>query len=156
MSKASEKRELKERAMADLKAQVKPGSLLILRVTHVSRSGMMAHVSCELHTKDGLVNLGWHLEHALGYSAASKYSRDVKVGGCGFSRTLHVADHVAHALGFKLNQSECTRSYIERNGKTVEVRKREKYEDTVTDVRLPDGKVVSTKARKGLLYMQDR
>jgi len=150
MSKAQEKRELKERAMADLKAQVKPGSLLILRVTHVSRSGMLAHVSCELHTKDGLVNLGWHLEHALGYSAASKYSRDVKVGGCGFSRTLHVADHVAHALGFKLNQFDVgVPSHIE-------VRKREKYEDTVTDVRLPDGKVVSTKARKGLLYMQDR
>lgn len=149
MSKASEKRELKERAMANLKAQVKPGSLLILRVTHVSRSGMMRHVSCELHTKEGLVNLGWHLEHALGYRAASKYSRDVKVGGCGFSATLHVADQVARVLRMRLMQSKCIRTYVEHNGKSQEKRKRYPYTWAGIPAAKGDQNALPT------LYMQD-
>lgn len=101
----------KANAITSLKAILKPGSILDVQVVAVSRSGMYAHVTAKHLTKSG----DWlHLE----YNAAKAGAGDVRthdgrntvgVGGCGFSRTLAVADRVAWLIGYKLIQGRPTK-----------------------------------------------
>lgn len=95
-------------ALARLKEMIKPGTVLDVAVVSVSRSGMYAHVSLKFVDRDG----DWrHLE----YNAATAGIGDrrehlgrstIGIGGCGFSRTLEVCDHLARVLNMRLVQGK--------------------------------------------------
>ena len=96
MSKASEKRQEKQNAIDQLKKIIKPGDRIYTMLRHVSRSGMMRHISVFIKDDDGINNITWAVARALEYKRAD--NGGLKIGGCGMDMGFSVVYELSHCL----------------------------------------------------------
>lgn len=96
MNKASEKRAEQAEALAWLRQHVKPGTTVYTVLRHVSRSGMLRHISLLFVESGKIVDISWYVALALEY----KLARDggLKVGGCGMDMGFHLVNSLSYAL----------------------------------------------------------
>lgn len=105
-----------------LRQNVPLGSEVSCILRHVSRSGMLRHISFVITGKDGeILNLTWHMARALQYSLVSgSYHHALKVGGCGMDMGFAVVYSLGRCLfpkGFK--PVEAGKTYG-RNGSPID------------------------------------
>tara|TARA_R100001460_G_scaffold105254_1_gene151680 strand:+ start:370 stop:741 length:372 start_codon:yes stop_codon:yes gene_type:complete len=94
----------KQQALEKLKSWIKKGDTLHTTVRHVSRSGMMRHISVR-HLKatdnpDRPVNISnydYHIARVLDLPEAPNY-QGVKIGGCGMDMGFHLVYSLSRAL----------------------------------------------------------
>jgi hypothetical protein len=89
---------------------LKPGDTVYTILRHVSRSGMMRHVSLYTIKDAGPVYLDYSVACVLGNSLAD---RGVKVGGCGMDVGFHLVYNLSAKLfpegfGMKCEEPGCT------------------------------------------------
>jgi len=75
-------------AIATLRKHLKVGDTVHTVLRHVSRSGMMRHISVVITTPEGPWDVTWHVARILGYRQAD--DGGLKVGGCGMDMGFHV------------------------------------------------------------------
>lgn len=85
----------KERAEAieRLRAAMPPGSTVYTQLQHVSRSGMMRHISVRT-SLEGLHD--WDVAAAVGYSLAPR--EGIKVSGAGMDMGFHLIYNLSYVL----------------------------------------------------------
>ena len=94
----------KQEALEKLKSWIKKGDTLHTTVRHVSRSGMMRHISVRhLKATDNperpvnISNYDYHIARVLDLPEAPNY-QGVKVGGCGMDMGFHLVYSLSRAL----------------------------------------------------------
>ena len=94
----------KQEALEKLKSWIKKGDTLHTTVRHVSRSGMMRHISVKhLKATDNserpvnISNYDYHIARVLDLPEAPNY-QGVKVGGCGMDMGFHLVYSLSRAL----------------------------------------------------------
>ena len=94
----------KQEALEKLKSWIKKGDTLHTTTKHVSRSGMMRHISVKhLKATDNperpvnISNYDYHVARVLDLPEAPNY-QGVKVGGCGMDMGFHLVYSLSRAL----------------------------------------------------------
>ena len=94
----------KQQALEKLKSWIKKGDTLHTTVRHVSRSGMMRHISVRhLKATDNperpvnISNYDYHIARVLDLPEAPNY-QGVKIGGCGMDMGFHLVYSLSRAL----------------------------------------------------------
>lgn len=94
----------KQEALEKLKSWIKKGDTLHTTVRHVSRSGMMRHISVKhLKATDNperpvnISNYDYHVARVLDLPEAPNY-QGVKIGGCGMDMGFHLVYSLSRAL----------------------------------------------------------
>ena len=94
----------KQEALEKLKSWIKKGDTLHTTVRHVSRSGMMRHISVRhLKATDNperpvnISNYDYHIARVLDLPEAPNY-QGVKIGGCGMDMGFHLVYSLSRAL----------------------------------------------------------
>jgi hypothetical protein len=94
----------KQEALEKLKSWIKKGDILHTTVRHVSRSGMMRHISVRhLKATDNperpvnVSNYDYHVARVLDLPEAPNY-QGVKIGGCGMDMGFHLVYSLSRAL----------------------------------------------------------
>lgn len=79
-------------------AHTRGGSPIVYTILrHVSRSGMMRHISLVVNTKsEGLTDITWHVAKILRYPITNGPA--LKVGGCGMDMGFSVVYNLSAAL----------------------------------------------------------
>ena len=97
-------KEEKQEALEMLKEWIKKGDTLHTIVRHVSRSGMMRHISVKhLKATDNperpvnVSNYDYHIARVLDLPEAPNY-QGVKIGGCGMDMGFHLVYSLSRAL----------------------------------------------------------
>jgi len=97
-------KEEKQEALERLKEWIKKGDTLHTTVRHVSRSGMMRHISVKhLKATDNperpvnVSNYDYHIARVLDLPEAPNFA-GVKVGGCGMDMGFHLVYSLSRAL----------------------------------------------------------
>ena len=97
-------KEEKQEALERLKEWIKKGDTLHTTVRHVSRSGMMRHISVKhLKATDNperpvnVSNYDYHIARVLDLPEAPNY-QGVKIGGCGMDMGFHLVYILSRAL----------------------------------------------------------
>jgi|TARA_R100000654_G_scaffold22372_1_gene44652 hypothetical protein len=97
-------KEEKQEALENLKSWIKKGDTLHTTVKHVSRSGMMRHISVRhLKATDNperpvyISNYDYHIARVLDLPEAPNY-QGVKVGGCGMDMGFHLVYSLSRSL----------------------------------------------------------
>ena len=97
-------KEEKQEALERLKEWIKKGDTLHTTVRHVSRSGMMRHISVKhLKATDNperpvnVSNYDYHIARVLDLPEAPNY-QGVKIGGCGMDMGFHLVYSLSRAL----------------------------------------------------------
>lgn len=88
-----------------LKKILKPGSTVYAVLRHVSRSGMMRHISFYTIKKNELRLLDGYIGTLLDLTPAPFPKQGLKVGGCGMDMGFHIVYNLGRALypkGFKV------------------------------------------------------
>ena len=91
----------KEEAIKRLKEEIKKGDTLWTQLNHVSRSGMMRHISVRQIKKD------YPLDWKEGKNRFGGYN-GIKVGGCGMDMGFHLVYTLSKVLyddGYAIKQS---------------------------------------------------
>lgn len=84
----------RDEALAKLREMLPPGTEVYTILRHVSRSGMMRHISLVI-IKDGeLVDITWRASKALDWPMSKDHA--IKVGGCG----MDMGFHLVHSLSY--------------------------------------------------------
>ena len=94
----------KQEALEKLKSWIKKGDTLHTTTKHVSRSGMMRHISVKhLKATDNperpvnVSNYDYHVARVLDLPEAPNY-QGVKIGGCGMDMGFHLVYSLSRAL----------------------------------------------------------
>ena len=94
----------RQEALEKLKSWIKKGDTLHTTVKHVSRSGMMRHISVRhLKATDNperpvnISNYDYHVARVLELPEAPNY-QGVKIGGCGMDMGFHLVYSLSRAL----------------------------------------------------------
>lgn len=83
-------------AIAKLREMLPPGTEVYTILRHVSRSGMMRHISLVI-IKDGeLVDITWRASKALDWPMSKDHA--IKVGGCGMDTGFHLVHSLSYAI----------------------------------------------------------
>ena len=97
-------KEEKQEALERLKEWIKKGDTLHTTVRHVSRSGMMRHISVKhLKATDNperpvnVSNYDYHIARVLDLPEAPNY-QGVKIGGCGMDMGFHLVYSLSRAI----------------------------------------------------------
>ena len=98
MSAAKQHKADQSESIEWLKARIPVGSTVYGTVRHVSRSGMMRHISFFVVDAGEILPISWHLSRALGYRLASENRHALKVGGCGMDMIFSVISNLSYAL----------------------------------------------------------
>jgi len=100
MTKKAEKEAARQEAIAFLKKHIKPGDRVYTSLRHVSRSGMMRHISVliasETDGKPDIFNITGWVGTALDYKRAD--DGGLKVGGCGMDMGFSVVYSLSRVL----------------------------------------------------------
>jgi hypothetical protein len=86
MTKIEQLRQERQEALDKLHEILKPGDTVQTILRHVSRSGMMRHISLR---KEGWGDITWLAATALGYRRDDR-NGGIKVGGCGMDMGFHL------------------------------------------------------------------
>lgn len=86
-------------ALAKLREVLSPGDTVHTILRHVSRSGMMRHISLVIvDPRDGaLFDITWLAAKAL-QEPVDRSSGGIKVGGCGMDMGYHLVYHLSYTL----------------------------------------------------------
>lgn len=98
-----------DEAMRTLKETLKPGDTVFTILRHVSRSGMMRHISLKLLRGDTPQDLTWLAARVLGDTMAPN-NGGLKVGGCGMDMGFHIVFNLSRVVfrdGFKCVGDNC-------------------------------------------------
>ena len=94
----------RQEALEKLKSWIKKGDTLHTTIRHVSRSGMMRHISVKhLKATDNperpvnVSNYDYHIARVLDLPEAPNY-QGVKIGGCGMDMGFHLVYSLSRAL----------------------------------------------------------
>ena len=94
----------RQEALEKLKSWIKKGDTLHTTIRHVSRSGMMRHISVRhLEATDNperpvnISNYDYHIARVLDLPEAPNFA-GVKVGGCGMDMGFHLVYSLSRAL----------------------------------------------------------
>ena len=94
----------RQEALEKLKSWIKKGDTLHTTVKHVSRSGMMRHISVRhLKATDNperpvnVLNYDYHIARVLDLPEAPNY-QGVKIGGCGMDMGFHLIYSLSRSL----------------------------------------------------------
>lgn len=101
-----------------------PGTTIYCTLRHVSRSGMLRHISLHVVKKGTPVSLSWDAARVLGWSLNDGRSHwAIKVDGCGMDMGFHLVNQLSYALhGWKdkgadaIEQSQTGRPFKPRRG----------------------------------------
>lgn len=72
------------------------GDKVYTLLRHVSRSGMMRHISLFVCTQDGLQDITWHVARALQMKRAD--NGGIKISGCGMDMGFELVYQLGHAM----------------------------------------------------------
>lgn len=103
LTNAAGKLAVKNQARDDLRAILTAGDTVYTILRHVSRSGMMRHISVVIKTDDGLRDITGLVSDAI--DNPTNDNGALKVGGCGMDMGFHVVYSLGSAIypeGFKL------------------------------------------------------
>src|SRR6187549_757066 len=98
MSKKALKEQEQREAVAYLQKHLKAGNTVYTVLRHVSRSGMMRHISVKAMINGEITDISWYVAKALDYPLQTDAFNSLKVGGCG----MDMGFHVVHSLSYKL------------------------------------------------------
>ena len=97
-------KEEKQKARESLTAWLKPTNTVFTILRHVSRSGMMRHISLLTFKNNQPILLDYNVSMLMEYPMAKK--EGLKVSGCGMDMGFHLVYELSYALfkdGYKLN-----------------------------------------------------
>ena len=98
-----------EQARNDLRVILKPGDTVYTILRHVSRSGMMRHISTVVKREDGLRDISFLTAKAMGFTI-NRDTGGVKCGGCGMDMGFHLVYELSATLfpdGFGCVGEQC-------------------------------------------------
>lgn len=95
MSTATDER---DRELATMRDIVKPGDTVRTILRHVSRSGMMRHISVVVLDADGPHDRTWSVGKVLDLKLTRDGDNALKVSGCGMDMGFHVVYELSSAL----------------------------------------------------------
>jgi hypothetical protein len=75
-----------------------PGTKVYTVLRHVSRSGMLRHISLFVMHEGDIRPITWSAARVLGYPLASTGHHALKVGGAGMDMGFHVVHSLSYAL----------------------------------------------------------
>ncbi len=94
----SKRKSEREEAITHLRKVLKPGDTIFTVLRHVSRSGMMRHISVlKIESADRILDLDFNASKALGWSRVDK-GDGVKVSGCGMDMGFHIVYSLSQEL----------------------------------------------------------
>ena len=96
MPTKAQQAELLTEAEAQLRAVLRSGDTIYTVLRHVSRSGMMRHISLFVIRDNQPVCLDWQTAQLLGWQLAK--GDGIKVGGCGMDMGFHLVYSLSAAL----------------------------------------------------------
>lgn len=96
MTKKSEKLAEQESARDRLLSMLSPGDTVYTILRHVSRSGMMRHISLKACIDGELVDITWYAAKLMDEKRAD--NGGIKVGGCGVDMGFNLVYNLGHAL----------------------------------------------------------
>ena len=79
-----------------LRSMLKAGDTVYTNLNHVSRSGMMRHISVSIIKDNARINISGYVAKALQYTRANDGS--LKVGGCGMDMGFHIVYCLSRTL----------------------------------------------------------
>jgi hypothetical protein len=85
-----------EAAKQEMRAWLKPGTTLYTQLDHVSRSGMMRHISVKIVEEGEIRDITWHVANVLNEKRTKEGS--IKVGGCGMDMGFSLIYNLSSAL----------------------------------------------------------
>lgn len=94
LSKKAEAEATKQAAITALREMLSPGTTVYTILRHVSRSGMMRHISVIGPESNDIT---WQVARALGDRIDPK-TGGIKVGGCGMDMGFHLVYNLSHRL----------------------------------------------------------
>jgi hypothetical protein len=100
-------------AIERLRALLPVGSAVYCNLRHVSRSGMMRHISFHIATDDGIMDISWLVAKALDYKREDTHGA-LKVGGCGMDMGFHIVNSLSYAIHGMESKGEPTTDHTER------------------------------------------
>lgn len=111
----SEKSKSNQESIERLRVEMPKGSTVYTILRHVSRSGMMRHISVLTVNSTGphsraapdIRQWDFMASEALGWTRAPRSSEGIKCGGCGMDMGFHLVYSLAQVLygdGYALNQ----------------------------------------------------
>jgi hypothetical protein len=95
-------------------SKIKPGDTIYTVLRHVSRSGMMRHISLKAIVDGQIIDITWAAAVAMGDTFTRDNHTALKVTGCGMDLGFNVVYNLSHVLfgkkvdgdaGYALNQS---------------------------------------------------
>ena len=104
MATKKEKEQGKAESIEHLRQILKPGDTVFTKLEHISRSGMMRHISCYVpaveKSRDGerltINDISGYVADAIGYNHTDEWH--IKVNGCGFDAAFDVVYALGRAL----------------------------------------------------------
>jgi len=108
----AEKEQEKQEAIIRLREELKPGDTIYTINRHVSRSGMMRHISCFIVGDDKKI---CEIDWLIARTGLFKRAKDdgLIVGGCGMDMHYHIVYELGRVLypqGFKLAKNQYGRN----------------------------------------------
>ena len=94
-----------EEAKASLRELLRPGDTVNTILRHVSRSGMMRHISLVIKSGDDIRDITWLAAHAMDMRLNGKGQWAIKIGGCGMDMGFAIVYDLGRTLfrdGFKV------------------------------------------------------
>lgn len=85
-----------EAAKEEIRTWLKPGMTLYTQLDHVSRSGMMRHISVKIVEEGEIRDVTWHVANVLDEKRTKEGS--IKVGGCGMDMGFSLIYNLSSAL----------------------------------------------------------
>ena len=91
----------KEREQEEYRAKLReilpPGTTVYTILRHVSRSGMMRHISAVIKTDEGIQDISYWVARAIDEKHSDK-NGGIKMGGCGMDMGFDLVYRLAYAL----------------------------------------------------------
>ena len=100
MAKISEKKERQAEAEEWLHKNLPAGSTVYTILTNVSASGMTRHIKTLAIIDGELIDIGWHIAHALDYRLSKRNEWAIIVSGCGQDMGYHLVSRLSYHLGY--------------------------------------------------------
>ena len=111
VTKKQERINAKQDAVNDLLAILSPGDKVYTKLDHVSRSGMMRHISLYISENGDIINITHLAANAMGEKRAD--NGGIKIGGCG----MDMGFSLVYSLGATLWPKGTDKPHGRRNGK---------------------------------------
>lgn len=119
----------KEKAIAELRKELKPGDTVYTKLLHCAKSGMMRIVDVIVIRDNEPLRYTWAAAKAAGFSYNTKHE-GIRVDGCGMDVGFEVVYNLSHVLfpdGFKCigYEARCpsndhSNDYMDNKGKSRE------------------------------------